>query len=390
MIKRLPNRNISTQFWVGGARTELRKIHGSPVTFFDMNFDDILSGRRKDLIAIATRMVFTPAAWVYGAVVTKRNRDFDHMRKTIRKVSVPVVCIGNLTTGGTGKTPIVCHFAQWLRDQGVRVSIISRGYRSDESGTNDEAKELAIRLPDVPHVQNPERFEAAEIAVEELATELILMDDGFQHRRFHRDLDFVAIDVTCPFGFGRLLPRGLLREPVSELRRADAVIVTRCDAVSTSDVDEIVNRIAERVKPGTPILRTCHEASGVLFFPDRVQPIEVLSGMNVVCLSAIGNPAAFERTTEGQGANVIDHYRLPDHADFDRDTMKNVLAWIDGLGESIDAIVCTHKDLVKIQAEQLSGRPIMAIQIDLCWIDEPECLYEMIAAMSESKPIPSE
>ena len=346
-----------------------------------MNFDEIQSGQRNDLVARSLRALLTPASWIYGAVVKKRNRDFQSGRKPIGRVNVPVICIGNLTTGGTGKTPVVCHFAAWLRRRDTRVSIISRGYRSDETGTNDEAKELADRLPDVPHVQNPERFDAARIAVDELTAEVILMDDGFQHRRFHRDLDFVVIDSTRPFGFGKLLPRGLLREPISELHRADAVILTRCDCVSNQKIEEIKARIQKHSRSGTPILRSCHKPKHLLSYPNDLQPIEAITGKRVACLSAIGNPTAFEQTVRDTGADVADHFQLGDHAEFNREVVRQIDQWLNRMDTEPDAIVCTHKDLVKIQTDRLAGIPVMAIQIDLEWIDDPSPLHKMIDSM---------
>ena len=130
---------------------------------------------------------------------------------------MPVISVGNITTGGTGKTPMVAWLARWFRNQDVRVALVSRGYRAEAEGQNDEARELATLLPDVPHLQNPDRVAAARIAIDELETQLIILDDGFQHRRIHRDLEIVLIDALQPFGFGHVLPRGLLREPLRGL-----------------------------------------------------------------------------------------------------------------------------------------------------------------------------
>ena len=133
-----------------------------------------------------------------------------------------MISIGNLTTGGTGKTPLVVWTARFLRAQDFRVAVVSRGYGMDSSDDpsetrNDEAMEMELRLPDVPHLQDPDRYRMATIAIEELDSQIILLDDGFQHRQLQRDLDIVLIDVINPFGYDRLLPRGLLREPLSSL-----------------------------------------------------------------------------------------------------------------------------------------------------------------------------
>src|SRR5690606_27004946 len=117
----------------------------------------------------------------------------NHGRREVSRCGVPVISIGNLTTGGTGKTPLVRYVARKLREHGIRVALVSRGYGSTDGTGNDEAMELAWALPDVPHLQNPDRVASANIAVEELESQVILMDDGFQHRRLHRDLDIVVI-----------------------------------------------------------------------------------------------------------------------------------------------------------------------------------------------------
>ncbi len=172
------------------------------------------------------------------------------------------------------------------------MAIVSRGYGRGENESNDEALELHSRLPDVPHVQNPDRVKAARIVVEQFAAELILMDDGFQHRRLHRDLNIVVVDATCPFGFGHLLPRGLLREPIGSLRRADLVIVTRCDAVAVEEVASIEQTI-RAANETIPVLRSHHRPTSLLEYPSKKISI---GAENVAALSAIGNPEAFEQS----------------------------------------------------------------------------------------------
>src|SRR5437870_5928929 len=135
-----------------------------------------------------------------------------------RRAPVPVVSVGNLTVGGTGKTPCVEHVARFYRSRGLRVAVLSRGYGA-AAGRNDEAMVLEENLPDVPHLQGPDRAALAFTAVEELESEVLVLDDGFQHRRLARDLDLVLVDATDPWGQGYLFPRGLLRESPASLRR---------------------------------------------------------------------------------------------------------------------------------------------------------------------------
>ena len=162
----------------------------------------------------------------YTFEVKRRNRAFDSGRKASERVSVPVISVGNLTLGGTGKTPLVewvalAAAARYPRDH--RQPRLRR--RSGRQ--NDEALELELRLPDVPHLQNPDRVAAAQTAIEEFECQAIVLDDGFQHRRLVRDLDIVLIDALEPFGFGHVFPRGTLREPLEGLKRAHAVALSR-------------------------------------------------------------------------------------------------------------------------------------------------------------------
>jgi tetraacyldisaccharide 4'-kinase len=323
----------------------------------------IMSGERRGPQAALVRGGLHAASGLYRIAVAARNHRFDHGSSEIHRCGVPAISIGNLTTGGTGKTPIVCFLARTLRRRGLRVSIISRGYGRGDADANDEAMELADRLPDVPHVQDPDRVEAARIAVEELDTQIVLMDDGFQHRRLHRDLDIVVIDATCPFGYGHLLPRGLLREPIASLRRADLVILSRCDLVGSDAMERIESTIG-RMKPGLGVVRTRHAPSTLMSYPDTYRSAGDLAGRAVAVVSAIGNPDAFERTVASLGAQIVAARQLPDHDAYSPQSVDQLQRWIRALGTRISALVCTHKDLVKLRTDRLGGLPVEALLIE--------------------------
>ncbi len=156
---------------------------------FDANyFRAVVSGRQRGVRAAMLRAGLSVAEPFYRLGVRWRNRQFDTGSREIHRVNVPVISVGNLTVGGTGKTPMVEWLARWFRERGVRVALVSRGYGAEAGARNDEAIELEEKLPDVPHLQNPNRVEAAQTAIEELETQLIVLDDAFQHRRIHRDL----------------------------------------------------------------------------------------------------------------------------------------------------------------------------------------------------------
>ena len=183
-----------------------------------------------------------------------------------------MISVGNITLGGTGKTPMVEWVARWYRRRGIRVTLISRGY-GHAGGINDEGLVLEENLPDVPHLQDPDRVQLAAIAVLELETELIILDDGFQHRRLARDLDIVMLDALDPFGLGRLFPRGLLREPIGSLRRARAIVLSRADLLEPA-AREAIRREVERYAPGVPFLESRHAPIDLIDGEGQEYPLE--------------------------------------------------------------------------------------------------------------------
>ncbi|MGL5095555.1 MAG: tetraacyldisaccharide 4'-kinase, partial [Planctomycetia bacterium] len=201
-------------------------------------FRRLVRGETTGFGPLLLRTALRGASLPYGAVVALRNAGYDAGRLKIHRAAVPVVSVGNLTVGGTGKTPFVEYLADWFHGRGLRAAILSRGYGST-GGPNDEALLLEENLPDVPHLQGKNRSTLADAAVVELESQVLLLDDGFQHRRLHRDLDVVLLDATDPWGGGGLLPGGLLREPARSLRRADVVVLTRCDQVDAARRDAV-------------------------------------------------------------------------------------------------------------------------------------------------------
>ena len=215
-------------------------------------FRELVSGRKSGPDGCFVRGALRLAEFPYTWVVNSRNRRFDDGRLPVEKVGVPVVSVGNLTLGGTGKTPMVQWLARWFQNHGLKVSLISRGYKSAGNLQNDEARELEKQLPGVAHWQNPDRVAAARVAIGEFGTEVIILDDAFQHRRIARDLDLVLIDALEPFGFGHVFPRGTLREPLAGLARAHLVILTRADMVDETER----SRIRGIVERHTPLAQT--------------------------------------------------------------------------------------------------------------------------------------
>jgi tetraacyldisaccharide 4'-kinase len=345
----------------------------------------IVCGEARGLSALVARAGLRVASWPWRFGVWWRNRAFDRGRRTVHCAAVPVVSIGNLTLGGTGKTPCVEWVARFFRDRDVQVAILSRGY-GGEAGRNDEAMVLEENLPDVPHYQGPDRVGLAETAVEESESELLVLDDGFQHRRLHRDLDVVLIDATCPPARDHLFPRGTLREPVSALRRASAIVLTRCNQVPAGEVAALREWLTRRW-PTIPVATTEHRPIDLVGCDDQREPtrapVELLRGRPVGAVCGIGNPAAFRHTLEELGANVVSSRTFPDHHRYTREDMEELTRWAGTLPAQA-RIATTQKDLVKIRVPDLAGRPVWAVQIGLVFRDGEEAFAAALERLLET------
>jgi tetraacyldisaccharide 4'-kinase len=230
-----------------------------------------------------------PASWLYGLAVGGRNRRFDRGRG-VAEVDVPVVSVGNITAGGAGKTPTVMWIAAWLRTAGHHPAIAMRGYAAGPGEPSDEQQEHRWRLPDVHVVADPDRAASLRAFLPtHPEVDCVLLDDGFQHRGLHRDLDLVLIDATRNTMGDQLLPWGYLREPTANLRRADAVVVTRAASVDGNLAAQIERH------HGRPPVAWCRHAWTRLQImnPDdgaEVADVPWLRGKRVVTLLGVGNP----------------------------------------------------------------------------------------------------
>ncbi len=298
----------------------------------------------------------------YCLAVAFRNCLFDWGLKGIHPADVPVISVGNLTAGGTGKTPVVAFLANWFRERGIGAAILSRGYRSAEGGVNDEKLVLDQLCPGVPHLQNPDRVASARQAAKEHHAQLLILDDGFQHRRLRRDLDLVLIDATCPWGYGAVLPRGLLREPKSSLRRADLVILTRTDQVSENRRAEILKEI-HRIHPQLPCVEAAFVPRRLINADGEACDFENLKGRPVAAFCGIGNPAGFRQTLTSCGLEVEEcgMRTFPDHHHYSDEDFKALGQWAGD--QNAAALLTTQKDLVKIPHSHLGDVPVWAVEI---------------------------
>jgi tetraacyldisaccharide 4'-kinase len=294
-------------------------------------------------------------------------------------VPVPVVSVGNLTAGGTGKTPLVAWLADWFRQRNLNVVLVSRGYKAAKAGQNDEARELAQRLPDVPHLQNADRVAAAQGAVDQHHAQLILLDDAFQHRRIHRDLDIVLVDALQPFGFQHLLPRGLLREPLGELQRADAVGLSRADAVDARTRRSLVEQLRE-LAPAAVQFAVAHQPAKLVNARGSAQPVQQLAGQPIVAFCGIGNPDGFHHSLASCGYDIAAFRPFPDHHPFAAKDLAELEDWVAG-HQRVAAVLCTCKDLVKINVPRIADRPLWALSVDIQFLQGQEQLEARLVTL---------
>ena len=299
---------------------------------------------------------------IYGPAVATRNLAFDVGLRRVQRADVPVVSVGNLTTGGTGKTPVVAWIANWFAEQGKNPVILSRGYRALPESVNDEKLVLDQLCSGVEHLQNPDRVASARVAVDRHAAEVLVLDDGFQHRRLHRDLDVVLIDALNPFGYDSVLPRGLLRESIGALKRADLVLLTRADQCGDVERTRIRERVARTV-PDVPCLDVSFRPRRYIDAAGETLSLEALAGAQAVAFCGIGNPKAFERTLTDSGLLVRRLVPFGDHYHYGPDDLEELGKIIESL-DGITAVVTTQKDLVKLSETQIAGRPLRALTIE--------------------------
>ncbi|MFO0871863.1 MAG: tetraacyldisaccharide 4'-kinase [Pirellulales bacterium] len=328
------------------------------------------------------------ASLVYAVAMRWRNAAFRRGRRAIHRLTIPVVSVGNLTVGGTGKTPLVAWLAQWLANRGVRVVIVSRGYGARPGQPNDEARELADRLPQVPHLQQADRVAAGQRAIQRYDAQCLVLDDAFQHRRLHRDLDIVLLDALDPFGGDYLLPRGLLREPLSSLARAAVLVLTRADLVDEATRLAIRDRALAHA-PHAVWLEAGLAPGELLRHEHPPAHVRLLAGRPVAAFCGIGNPTGFRRTLQACGLQVVHWREFPDHHDYPQADQDELTRWAASLSD-VSAIVCTHKDWVKLSQSSLGPHPLYALTVSLDWRTDPAPLLARLSAWIPESPLPAE
>ena len=335
------------------------------------------------------------AALGYGTAMGMRNAGYACGLLRSHRLRCRVVCVGNLTVGGTGKTPTVVTVARRLLAAGHKVCVVLRGYGRLGTATEvvsdgrdlllgwqqagDEAVLLGRLLPGVAVVVGGDRVEAGGLALRWFGPDTLLLDDGFQHRRLYRDVDLVLLDAADPFGGGQLLPRGRLRESASALRRAHAILVTRSD--QGGDLASLRQRLTA-CAPRVPVAWAVHRPCRVVdFHTGRTLPLESLRGRKVVAVSGIANPDGFHRTLRQLDATLSGILAFPDHHPFtgkDRAQMSR-----EARSAGADCIVTTEKDAVRLGEEMPPDPPTLVLGIEVSLVEGEETFDRLLGITAE-------
>lgn len=343
---------------------------------------EFLYAERPSPAVALVRAAAAPLGWSWGALAALRRTLYRRRILRAARVPVPVVSIGNVTVGGTGKTPLVEWVARRALAAGLVPGIVMRGYgasagarprvvRGDELSESDEALLLARRAPEAIVVAGRDRVLGARIAIDAGASALVL-DDGFQHLRLARDLDVVLLDARVPIGRGRVLPAGALREPWSALRDANLIVA----------VDEHGSRLAARA--GAPVVRAARRATGVARASGGGEPPGSLRARRVFLLSGIAHPSGFRATAAATGAVIAGEAHFTDHHRFTARDLDEALEASRCAGAEI--ILTTEKDAMRLPPEFLARAEVAVLQITLEIVEHEALLRDAIdRALGERK-----
>lgn len=316
------------------------------------------------------------AAKAYGLTMLCRASLFRCGILPSHTAPCPVICVGNLTTGGTGKTPLVAWLCRHLsREKQLAVTVLTRGYKSSHTQT-DEPAMLEKQLGNVPVVVNADRVQGTKTALARGPVDVFVLDDGFQHLRLCRDLNFLTLDATNPFGYGRLLPAGLLREPVSSIGRAQCLVITRSDQISEKELEALTATLRSMC-PAVPVAATVHAPTGVHFADTRAESSSWLKDRSVLAFCGIGNPKAFFTTVEKLGARLVGTRIFDDHhhctqADFD-DLHQEALR------SGAHILLTTEKNFPDIEAMSMrSSVPVAYLAVELAFESGEDHVKELI------------
>ncbi len=333
---------------------------------------------------------------VYGGLVKLREALYKKGVLKSKRLPCPVVSIGNITVGGTGKTPMTVYVTELIRRFGYKVAIVSRGYKGKAEKTGgvvcdgrmicmepdqagDEPFMMAQRLRSVPVIVGKDRFKAGMLAVKEFNPDVVLLDDGFQHLRLYRDIDLVLLDYNSPFGNGHLLPRGILREPVSSLLRADALILTRSDSVPGSIKAKLLDRLMDLAQMRSvflsfhstyiyKVLKGAGDIENSALSKSQACDSEFLKGRKVFAFSGIARNEDFKHTVESFGCDVSGFAGFPDHHPYSDEDINTILRSAKDAGAEI--ICTTEKDYARMGHSKSWSIDLVIIGIEIAFGDD--------------------
>ena len=379
----------------------------------------LLAGERHGLLSILLRTLLTPFSWLYAVAVWMRHGLYSLGFFKTHVLPCTVISIGNIVVGGTGKTPAVMAIAKQLQKDGVRVAILLRGYkrRSNEQVTivsdgeklccsaeesGDEAHMIARHLSGIPVIVGKRRYLAGEVALKRFNVEVLLLDDGFQHRQLARDVEILTVNATQPYGTGRLLPAGTLREPPTALQRADIILLTHTDTPSIPVRTETMLRLfsarnveragnlkgaLKRLAPNALILESVHQPTHLYrlegsctpvggLAESRILPDALLPGKRLLAVCGIANPDAFVTTLTRYCPETVELLAFPDHHIYTQAD----LGQIQHVRQEVEAelVVTTQKDEQKLAnfAEHL---PIVVLAVALVVTEGDDTLADVLS-----------
>ena len=344
---------------------------------FKLYMLSLMKDERVGPVEFVLKGVLRVLSWLYFSVVSLIDWVYKHGFRKQYDALTPVISVGNITVGGTGKTPFAIFLADYFLMNGKKPAVLTRGYG------NDENKMLEDVLADVLVIKGQDRVKGAYRAGEE-GKDVVILDDGFQHRRLKRDLNIVLLDSLNPFGNGHVLPRGVLREPVYALERADIFVLTKADRVGEQVTEETIDKLRSDFK-GKAIVTTKYKIHGLTDSMSAVHSAEIISGKRVYLFSGIADPDYFKFLVEKQGADIVLRDDYPDHYVYTQGD-------IDGIARkcaenNIDNIIVTNKDFVKLKELDISAvrDRLFVLNIVLDIIGGKEELSDRLNSISSGK-----
>lgn len=356
----------------------------------------VITGDERGAISRLIRLALWPLSLVYRAGLAIYLSLYSAGLRSRMRLNVPVISVGNLTFGGTGKTPAVQTLCRLLQERGKRVAVLSRGHGgsgrgivvvsdgadilADAASAGDEPVMLARTLPGVPVVVGKDRRATGRLACETFRPDVIVLDDGLQYWQLHRDLDIIVIDAERPFGSGRVMPMGDLREPPGAIRRAGVVLINAPPAIG----DAAWQRLLETVRSMTSatLLRCCRKPESLIRADTgEVLPLDRVSGRRVLAFCGIGRPPGFVEMLISLGARLEDTIVFGDHHAYGPSDVETVRR---RLGETgADALVTTEKDLTRL-APGVFGKDLFALRVKL-EIEESSRFADYVAGIVDGK-----